>query len=66
MNGTGRKPISRLVMELGGLQPTQGWVVPLTPAWPSQRDPIERAPTGSGVCDLHGEQSITTTFSWAD
>lgn len=53
VNGIGRKPVSRLVMELEGLQPNLGWVVPLASTWPSQRDPIETAPMGGGVEDLY-------------
>lgn len=50
MNGSSHKPISRLLVELGGRQLNLGWVVPLSPTWPRQCDPI-------GVCELHGEQS---------
>lgn len=48
-------PFFGLMVEVDGLQPNLGWVIPVIPTWPSQRDPTEAIPVEREVCDLHGE-----------
>lgn len=55
MNGTSHKPFFGLMVEADGLQPNLGWVMPVIPTWPSQRDPMEAIPVESEMCDFLGE-----------
>lgn len=48
-------PFFGLMVEVDHLQLNLGWIIPVIPTWPSQRDPIEAIPVEREVCDLHGE-----------
>lgn len=48
-------PFFGLMVEVEGLQPNLGWIIPVIPTWPSQCDPTEAIPVEREVCDLHGE-----------